>query len=116
MIRSASPRPSRFVRRGVVAALVLESMGLMIAGRALAADRNACVGYGPDFVAVDGSDTCVRVGGRIRVEAGNGSFNPNNGWASGGILPAAANPDLSPARRHIRLNDLSSASSDPFTR
>ena len=33
---------------------------------------NACAAYGPGFVKVDGSDTCVKLGGAISVEAGGG--------------------------------------------
>jgi hypothetical protein len=31
---------------------------------------NPCVKYGPGFVKVQGSDTCIKVGGSIDVEAG----------------------------------------------
>ncbi|KIU48036.1 MULTISPECIES: porin [Bradyrhizobium] len=29
---------------------------------------NACASYGPGFVKVEGSDTCVKLGGAIRVD------------------------------------------------
>jgi hypothetical protein len=29
-----------------------------------------CAAYGPDFTSVAGSDACVRIGGRVRVEFG----------------------------------------------
>jgi Porin subfamily len=29
----------------------------------------ACAAYGPGFVKVDGSDTCVKLGGGVRVDA-----------------------------------------------
>jgi hypothetical protein len=32
--------------------------------------RNVCADYGPGFVAVEGSSTCVRVGGSIGVGGG----------------------------------------------
>jgi hypothetical protein len=43
--------------------------GDAISGKPLAAKRidrsHVCAAYGPGFVAVDGSDTCVKVGGSI---------------------------------------------------
>jgi hypothetical protein len=35
-----------------------------------AAAANACAGYGPGFVKVDGTGTCVKIGGAISVETG----------------------------------------------
>jgi hypothetical protein len=37
-----------------------------------AAAQNACAAYGPGFVRVAGSETCVRVGGAVSIEAGRG--------------------------------------------
>lgn len=34
----------------------------------VALDR--CSGYGPDFTSVEGTQTCVRIGGHVRVELG----------------------------------------------
>ncbi len=31
---------------------------------------NACAKYGPGFVKVEGSNTCIRIGGGVSVEAG----------------------------------------------
>ncbi len=31
---------------------------------------NRCAAYGPDFAAVEGSNACVRIGGRVRVQIG----------------------------------------------
>jgi hypothetical protein len=36
-----------------------------------AATPNSCAGYGPGFVKVDGTGTCVKIGGAIRVEGGS---------------------------------------------
>ena len=71
-----------------------------------------CAAYGPGFAAVAGSDTCMRIGGRVRVEAGNGFMAPNNGWANDGIVPAGT----SDQRRHLRLTETSGTAADPFTR
>jgi Porin subfamily len=47
-----------------------------IAGKPLAAERlgrsHACAAYGPGFVAVDGTDTCVKVGGSVSAEVKSG--------------------------------------------
>ena len=32
--------------------------------------HNPCAAYGPGFVKVEGSSTCVKVGGSVRVETG----------------------------------------------
>ncbi|SDS27656.1 porin [Bradyrhizobium canariense] len=36
---------------------------------------NSCAAFGPGFVKVDGTDTCVKVGGAVSIEAG-GSMGP----------------------------------------
>jgi hypothetical protein len=33
--------------------------------------NNACAAYGPGFVKLEGSDTCVRAGGAISIDAGS---------------------------------------------
>jgi hypothetical protein len=35
-------------------------------------DANACAAYGPNFVKVNGSDTCVKVGGAMSVGVSGG--------------------------------------------
>jgi hypothetical protein len=35
-------------------------------------DANACAAYGPNFVKVNGSDTCVKVGGAVSVGVSSG--------------------------------------------
>ena len=77
--------------------------------RPVGADR--CAAFGPGFAAVAGSDTCVRIGGRVRVEAGRGTFDPNTGWANDGVGSA----DVPGARHHLRLTE-TGASADPFAR
>jgi hypothetical protein len=34
------------------------------------ASSNSCAAYGPGFVRLEGSDTCVEVGGFVRVDGG----------------------------------------------
>jgi hypothetical protein len=36
-----------------------------------AAPGNPCAVYGADFTRLDGTETCVKVGGAIRIEAGS---------------------------------------------
>jgi hypothetical protein len=66
-----------------------------------------CAVYGPGFVAAQGSDTCIWVGGHVRMEFGSRSAgSANNGWASGGAVPAAMRAQDSPdSRGHLRLQD-----------
>ncbi|WP_316164796.1 MULTISPECIES: porin [unclassified Bradyrhizobium] len=40
------------------------------ASRSGAATSNPCASYGANFVRVEGTDTCVKVGGALRVEMG----------------------------------------------
>ncbi len=51
---------------------------------------NSCAAYGPGFVSVDGADTCVKVGGHVRVEFGNGAARGNTGWDVGSSASAYA--------------------------
>jgi len=34
---------------------------------------NSCAAYGPGFVKVDGTGTCVKIGGAVSIEAGSSS-------------------------------------------
>jgi len=71
----------------VIAALLLpassalaEQPGIQRSGKAALSDKvfplksassgNPCAAYGPAFVKVAGSDTCVQVGGAVRVDVG----------------------------------------------
>jgi hypothetical protein len=38
-----------------------------------ATSRNSCAAYGPGFVKVDGTDTCVRIGGVVSIGVGGSS-------------------------------------------
>jgi Porin subfamily len=35
------------------------------------ASGNSCAAYGPGFVKVDGTGTCVKIGGAVRIDAGS---------------------------------------------
>ncbi len=76
---------------------------------------NPCASYGADFTAVEGSDTCVRIGGRVRVEFGTrgASSAPDNGWATG-AAPAALRDEPEQTRSRLRLPSSESDFADPF--
>jgi hypothetical protein len=48
----------------------------------IAVDR--CAAYGPDFISVEGTQNCVRIGGHVRVDAG-----VRNTGQGAGAAPAA---------------------------
>ena len=88
---------------------------------------NRCSIYGSDFVEIEGTDACARVGGHIRVELGfgNGLRNGFNRSDSDGTRPAALNSGQSSAdapfdargdsRDHLRVHELP-GSRDLFAR
>jgi hypothetical protein len=105
-------------------ALIVGSSGFALAeaGRSSSGEHkiNRCSIYGSDFVEIEGTDTCARIGGHIRVEIGGGN-GLHNGFSrsdSGGARPAALNsgqnapsPDPgfeAPAdvRGHLRVREL----------
>jgi hypothetical protein len=82
---------------------------------------NPCSIYGSDFVQIQGTNTCARLGGHIRVELGVGN-GLRNGFArsdSDGTRPAALNsapaaPDPGfdvpgDTRGHLRVRELPGA-------
>ena len=42
-----------------------------------AASSNACAAYGPGFVKVEGTETCVKIGGAVSIGVGSSS---SGGW------------------------------------
>lgn len=87
---------------GLVATGVFVSVAFA-AGEAHA-QANPCAIYGAGFVSVTGTDTCVRIGGRVRVEGA--VVPPQNFFGSGGNLdfaPGGASPLDGPDRAHLRL-------------
>jgi hypothetical protein len=78
-------------------------------GEPSARARAMCAAFGPGFAAVQGSDTCVFIGGHVRVGFGShGSDSPDTGWATGSAVRVNA-PDergaggIAPG--HLRLRD-----------
>ena len=70
----------------------------------LAGSESQCAIYGAGYVAVQGSSTCVRIGGRVRLEMNTGTVG--HAYAPGGLssgqFGGAAAPDGA-NRAHLRL-------------
>ncbi len=87
---------------GLIAAGALVSVA--IAASEAQAQANPCAIYGAGFVSVTGTDTCVRIGGRVRVEGV--VVPPQNLFGPGGSLnfaPGGASSLDGPDRAHLRL-------------
>lgn len=69
-----------------------------------AAQSNRCAIYGSGFVPLNGTDTCVRIGGRVRVD---GAVVPSqNTYGTSGTMNFAPTPPAGldgPDRAHLRL-------------
>ncbi|MDB5596571.1 MAG: hypothetical protein JWM36_3532 [Hyphomicrobiales bacterium] len=80
---------------------------------------NHCARYGQGFVAVEGSDACVRIGGRLRIDVGRGlrSDAPGvGGFRFGEPLPPGYGSEGEGLNRaHIRVGGTKS-DYDPITR
>lgn len=63
-------------------------------------DSAHCAIYGAGYVAVQGSTTCVRIGGRVRLELNAGSIG--NAYAPV-ANNAAGSPDDGLGRAHLRI-------------
>lgn len=57
---------------------------------ALPTTKSPCSAYGPGFEAVAGSSTCVKIGGRVHVDAGFGAPDWRVAPAAGAATRAAA--------------------------
>lgn len=88
----------------------LASIGLAAGSALLAttsgafAQSNPCAVYGSGFVALNGTDTCVRIGGRVRVDGV--VVAPQEVFGSGGSYNFAPGPQNGldgPDRAHLRL-------------
>jgi hypothetical protein len=79
---------------------------LTLMPRHLAADR--CAGLGAGYVPVQGSETCAKIGGHVRVEYGGGNalfdeagHHPQAGYAGAFPLP---HPGDGTMRTRLRLD------------
>jgi hypothetical protein len=71
-------------------------------------NANRCAAFGPEFAAVEGSDTCMRIGGHVRVQLGtNAGLRPSSGWGAGSASAATLRSDSSDPRTaaatHLRV-------------
>lgn len=114
----------------VVASDSVEANDLTSGNRALSRADAQCAAYGPGFTAVDGSDSCVWVGGHVRLEVGSRMASaPDNGWAaapgtvrvnnvyeqSDGVATHSARSETAKSRERLRLPESDiTGSIDPF--
>ena len=61
------------------------------------ANSNECAVHGPGFAKIPGSDTCVKIGGHVRVEYGVG--NRGLSWGQGGAAGSGITPYAPPEAR-----------------
>lgn len=70
---------------------------------AFASDRTPdfCAAYGEGFVRLQGTDTCVKIGGHVRVDT---TVSPRSQleWGTGGFGPAPDEDET--IRSHVRVN------------
>ncbi|HWG04115.1 MAG TPA: porin [Beijerinckiaceae bacterium] len=60
-----------------------------------------CTAYGAGFVQLQGTNTCVRIGGHLRVGATSDGSEQIE-WGTGSFVAAPANPESAPS--HVRLD------------
>jgi hypothetical protein len=115
----------------VLLSLVAGSAGFASAeeGRDRPGYTDRCAAYGPGFVGVEGTETCARIGGHIRVEIGalnsrtlRSVFNrtdtmdgPRPAALTSGQNPATNGEGDSHMRTHLRVQELP-GSRDLFAR
>jgi hypothetical protein len=88
---------------GVIAAVVMlaPANAENVGGRS-----NHCARYGDDFVAVAGTDSCVRLGGHVRVDIAKGPQAPMGYAATDGVQRAAERSSQIGPVAPFGLNDL----------
>ena len=99
--------------RAVLAGSLILAAPVLAAERPSAARPNACAHHGPGFAPVPGTDTCVRVSGRVRSEVDVGSARSIGGYGGGGgarlnaearaALDARTETDAGPLRTVVRV-------------
>ena len=106
----------RAMAGGSIGARCLGAWLAVLTGPAAALDLDLphipapCTAQGPGFVALGGTQTCLRIGGRVRAEAGTaprrpGREAPSPVRASGRLSIDARTPtELGPVRTFIRLH------------
>jgi hypothetical protein len=100
------------VRACLAGSLILAAAPAFAAERPSAAARpNPCAHHGPGFAPIPGTDTCVRVSGRVRSEVDVGSARSIGGGGDGArfnaearaALDARTDTDAGPLRTMIRV-------------
>jgi hypothetical protein len=76
-------------------------------GQASARAKAMCAAFGPEFTAVEGSNTCIFIGGHVRVGFGSRGDSPDTGWATGTAVRVNA-ASGGAATGHLRLPDADS--------
>lgn len=85
-----------------------------LAGSASDRARARCeAAYGPGFSPIDGGDSCVWVGGHVRLGFGSRGDSPDTGWANGGTMRVNAG-ERATTTGHLRLPD--AAATGPIAR
>ena len=79
------------------------SLAALPQGGVMAAGSNQCAAHGPGFAPIQGTDSCIKIGGRVRVEYGfsrsTGGYNWRVGPEFSGPGPdPSLSPPPSPAR------------------
>ncbi len=103
VLMSASAVTSN-VWRGVTSLGLAAGGSLLLAASGAFAQSNPCAIYGSGFVSLNGTDTCVRIGGRVRVDTvivpSQDIFGSSG---SRNFAPGAQNGLDGPDRAHFRL-------------
>jgi hypothetical protein len=80
--------------RASLAGLLIVFAGTAAAGERAPGRPNLCAAHGAGFAPVPGTDTCVRVSGRVRGEADAGSKRSIGGGRNGASLNTEARAAL----------------------
>lgn len=95
------------VWRGFASVGLAAGGALLMAGVAAGgavAQSNPCAIYGAGFVPVNGTDTCVRIGGRVRVDGAVSPSQDTHGTSGvTNFAPGAPTGLDGPDRAHLRL-------------
>ncbi len=121
-------RQTRMIQTSRIVPVFGGAAALFVAfGVSSASALDTCAAYGPGFTKVEGSETCLHIGGHVRVEVGTGitpsTVNNGNGLVTSGARPASlhsASDDTTnsiggPAfgRSHVRLPQGALGYADP---
>ncbi len=101
IVRNTPIVARKFLRFAAPFGLLAATIASPPAGAETSAARNSrCVNRGADYVAVAGSENCVRLGGHVRVEL-HGPVSAYSGPTPDGVQSASD-------RTHVRTDPISS--------